>query len=252
MLSDYGADEHSEERAQLKVDAYGYLFRELVMFLVQLHGWLERCFGEVSAALETMRILFALARAIVSFKDTIAAWKVQLPTRYKNDRLVKDVDVKLIAPLRRVLSSYRVTLSELKANSQARRMREEQKRKREEALEEERRKETSTNFQREKWNLWMDLHVWRQQCEPDPIRRRDLFIDPKLFAAKFGNSDERDANGFKFERIPLFKERDSPPHRPSAGAEEEWTDGQMAALVEGLTNFAGNFLACVHKTFVLQ
>jgi hypothetical protein len=239
ILSEYGASSDPEERSQLKVDAYGYLFRELVACLVQLHGWVERSYDEVTESLEAVYFLLSLSQAIISFKDAIASWKIPLPTRYKNDNLVKRVDIKLIAPLRRVVNSYRSNFSELKAAEHARKKHEELRRKKEEASEEQKRKESSINLQREKWNRWQDLHVWRQKCEPDPIQRRHLFIDPALFAARFENSDERDANGIKFERIPLFKERDSPPRRPSAGAEEEWTDEQMAALVEGLTNFAG-------------
>ncbi|KAF2679729.1 hypothetical protein K458DRAFT_393574 [Lentithecium fluviatile CBS 122367] len=239
MLLDFGAESEAEERTQLKVDAYGYLFRELVAYLVALHGWLERTYGEVADSLDAMRVLFAFAKGIVLFKDTIAAWKVSLSTRYKNDHLVKDVDTKLITPLRRVVETYRVTLSLLEAAARARRIHDEQRRKRDELLEEQRRRETNVYAQKERWKRWQDLHVWRQQCEPDPLRRRNLYIDQALFAKRLPYSDERDANGLKFERVPLFKERDSPMRPDSSGAEEGWIDEEYETLIEGLQEFAG-------------
>ena len=75
-------------------------------------------------------------------------------------------------------------------------------------------------------------------------------MSPDLFAARFEVSDERDANGIKFERIPLFKERDSPPHQASSVPEEEWTDRRMTALIEGLTNFAGTYFLYLEYSHV--
>jgi hypothetical protein len=231
-LSQYGADSDSTERKQLKADAYGHLFRELVACLIHIHAWLEKGYGEVTEALEAMRALFTLAHAILSFKDMISSWK--LSTRSKDVGMVKSIDRNLIVPLRSVVDTYSINYNELKTQKQE----EEVRRRKEEVLEEERRREAKAELQKDRWKRWQDLHVWRQQCEPDSQRRRRLVIDAKLFEARF---DERDANGVKFERIPLFRDRDSPPPQAGAVSEEQWDDTQMAALIEGLTMFAGRF-----------
>lgn len=229
----------------LKADAYGYLFRDIVGYLEALHGALQERFGDVQQSLEAMRILAPFVQEIVSFKDAIASWKVNIPQRYRNDRMIKDIDIKLIVPLRIVVATYRTTLSQLEATVRARSTHEELSQRRKQKLEAQRQKEDVAALRKQRWQRWQDLHVWRQQYEPDPHLRRRLFIDAQLFAAKVDEIDERDANGVKFERIPIFKERVSPPaRRGSPPVEEEWTDEQMAALIDGLSSFAGTFWLC--------
>ena len=51
-----------------------------------------------------------------------------------------------------------------------------------------------------------------------------------------GNGEELDANGVSMERVDVFNARSTPvSHRCG---EDEWTDEQMDALVEGLETYA--------------
>jgi hypothetical protein len=234
LLLAFGAD-NTEERKRLQVDAYGYLFRALAIYLVSLYDWLD----DNRESLDAISIKVELAEAIIAFKEEIASWKVRIPTRYKNDHFIRDVDRELISPLRRVVEMNRVALSHAEASVHARKMQEEVQLKMKEKEEERSRKEKNVSIQRERWKRWQDLHIWRQQCEPDPLRRRHLYIDPSYYTAHFNSFNERDANGTEFERIPLFKERDSAPRRVPSATQDEWTDEQVAALIEGLTKLAG-------------
>ena len=226
-----------DDRLAFKSDAYGYIFRALTAYLEALYSWLgEKC-ESVNESLEALHILSPLTHEILALKDTIAEWDVSVPQRYKGDRIIMDVDSSLIVPLRRLDKSFRIQLYQLEAAEQRRQQRAELERRREEEADEERKIAEATKASRERWRRWQILHISRMQCEPDPKRRRKLAI------TKLGDIEEKDANGVKFERVPLFKARSTPPlHWASSMSEERvWTDDEETALLEGLQSFAGKF-----------
>ncbi len=73
-------------------------------------------------------------------------------------------------------------------------------------------------------------------------RRGHLFIKKNLYDALCGGREERDANGRRFERVPLFGERENGTRRELVGHEGQWTEEEEEALIEGLQDFAGKCL----------
>jgi hypothetical protein len=108
--------------------------------------------------------------------------------------------------------------------------------------EEERQRELEAKEAREgRWKRWQDLHIVRMRHEPNPVKRRKLFI------TKLEDMEERDANGFRFERVPVFKTR-STPHMHLTSS-REWTEEQEEALLEGLQAFAGKYMCSTLYSF---
>ncbi|KAK7185849.1 hypothetical protein PSPO01_08099 [Paraphaeosphaeria sporulosa] len=255
-LSRYGAGSDNKQRKLLKVDAYAYLFRQVVSYLKLLYDWLLQKYRDLESSLDSMRIVAPLVYAIVSLKDKIADWDIRIPTRYKGVRLIKDVDINLIVPLRRLSQEYLTILRDLKDQARKRRAYEELEQKRREREQDEVIKQEMEAFRIEKLNGWIELHVCRLRIEPSAHRRQALSMRQDYFDKKVakwtgevtGGREERDANGVLFSRLDLFKKRVVPPASPcSADAEKDWTDEQMEALIYGLQNFAG---PCVfHKIF---
>jgi hypothetical protein len=226
-----------EKRDQrvFKGDAYGHVFRALTLYLEALYTWLQDHAGEVTESLEAMKILSPLIHQILVFKDTIAEWDVSIPQRYKGDRIIKDVDVSLIAHLRQVHKVYRGRLSRLKAREEHRKLRKDLGRQMQEKQDEENRKVELLEARTERWKRWQALHIVRLTCEPDARRRNKLTI------TRLEDLEERDANGVVFERLPVFKSRSAPPHRQTSALDNklEWTEQEETALLDGLKQFAG-------------
>jgi hypothetical protein len=74
-------------------------------------------------------------------------------------------------------------------------------------------------------------------CEPDPHKRLPLRI------IKLEEFEEIDANGIKFQRLPVFKDRETPPARNLQAMPKlkSWSDEQETALLEFLEKFPGMF-----------
>lgn len=242
LLTTYGRGKDDNHRKELKADAYKYLFKELIFYLEVLHSWLEDTYGNTTLSFEAMEIFAPMVRGIVSLKDEIASWKVHVIHPVYEDQSLRMVDNQIIAPLRKVDEEYRGILRRLEAAAQAKRTHKELTQRRKEKFEAEQQKERDVAVREKRWQRWQDLHIWRLQCEPDFKLRRRLVIDRQLFNVIVEASEDRDANGMKFERVPLFKERNSPPvRRMSPAMEGEWTDTQLGALIDGLKKFAGEF-----------
>lgn len=230
-LKQFGSDVEEADRPAFKSDAYSYLFRHLTVYLRLLYDWLERKSGAVTQSLDAMHIVSSLIRDILSFKDTIANWHVSVPQRYTGDRMIKDVDSRLIVPLREVSVVLQARLSQLRASEQRQKQLAILERQREQEAEEEQRAiAISKRAQR-----WQNLHVLRMQCEPDPFRRRNLVITP------FEDIAETDANGDIFERLPVFRARSSPPSHliSTMSRKREWSDYEAETLLGALEKFAG-------------
>ncbi|KAF1969295.1 hypothetical protein BU23DRAFT_241941 [Bimuria novae-zelandiae CBS 107.79] len=256
VLARYGSESDTKQLKLLKTDAYGYLFRELVAYFKILYDWLQDQYSNVESSLGAMRILTHFVASIVSLKDRIADWKVKVPSRYRGDGLIKEVDINVIVPLRRVGETYRTVLRTLKDVTRQKRAHDEALKKAREREEAVQRKQELEDTKKKKQVFWIDLHVHRLQVEHEPRKCQALAMKQGYFDEQMarydghepGGSEERDANGVHFERVDVFKKRSAPPARPSSYIEEkEWTDEQMSALVEGLTQFAGPYV--FHRIF---
>ncbi|PVI00840.1 hypothetical protein DM02DRAFT_614090 [Periconia macrospinosa] len=240
-LTACGAGKSREELKAIKIDAYAYLFRDLARYLEMSYDWLAETQGPVQESISSMRIIFLVVRAIIDFKDMIAHWKMPISDHDKGGRLVKDVDAKLIAPLRKVQKEYDFALDELEVDVNRKRMREKYEWQRLEKEHEMAQKQREAAMYQERWRRWQDLHTCRLKYEFDTILRRRLFIDQSLFDTLLEQSEERDANGQKFERLPVFRDRDSPPaRRGSPHVNISWPEEHIEALVDGLQIHSGS------------
>lgn len=244
LLTRYGNDADASRRRKLKSDAYAYLFRRTIQHLKGLYDWLRENNGEVETSFDALRIVVPFITSIISFKDRIADWKVELGNRYKGDGLIKDVVRNVIVPLRRVEIDLRATLRSIREAAEQQRAHEKALRAIREREEAAQRKHEFEELKRKKQVFWIDLHVCRLQVEHDPHRQQALAMKQKYFDEQMARyTNDTDANGMEFERVDVFKKRVAPPARPSAFLDQkEWTDEQMAALVEGLTQFSGPYV----------
>ncbi|KAH7069665.1 hypothetical protein BKA63DRAFT_519388 [Paraphoma chrysanthemicola] len=223
----------------LKSDAYGYVFRSLAQVLQALHRRFTASTGDATRSLEALRLLVPLLRNIVSLKDTVAEWKATISQRYKGDRIIKDVDSHLIAPLREVEQSLSRRLYQLESRERNREKLADMQREQEEEHMEYLKHDEALLARQRRWRRWQELHIKRMQCEPPGSRRRKFLV-----IAKLEDLEERDADGIQFERLPVFKDRITPPlYRPSSMAQEmPWLAEQETALLDGLKDFAGPYV----------
>ncbi|KAI4669656.1 uncharacterized protein J4E88_009938 [Alternaria novae-zelandiae] len=234
-LGQISIDVEKKDHRAFKRDAYRHVFRALTLYLEALYTWLQDNGSEVTESLEAMKILSPLMDRILAFKDTITEWNVSVPQRSKGDRIIKDVDIGLIAHLRQVARTYRGHLSRLKARQEHRKIQEDFERRMQEREEEENRKAELEEARKQRWKRWQALHIVRLTCEPDARRRSKLAI------TRLEDLEERDANGVIFERLPVFTPRSAPPHRQASALSNkpEWTEQEETALLEGLRHLAG-------------
>ncbi|KAI4940293.1 hypothetical protein J4E86_011098 [Alternaria arbusti] len=234
-LGQISIDVEKKDQRAFKRDAYRHVFRALTEYLEALYTWLQDNSGDVTESLEAMKILSPLINQMLSFKDRIAEWNVSVPQRSKGDRIIKDVDIGLIAHLRQVAKMYRGHLSRLKAREEHRKIQEDFERRMQEREEEESRKAELEEARTQRWKRWQALHIVRLTCEPDARRRSKLAI------TRLEDLEERDANGVIFERLPVFTPRSAPLHRQASALSNkpEWTDQEETALLEGLRHLAG-------------
>ena len=227
-----------KDYCNFKADAYGHVFRALLLYLKTLYYWFDIQSGYTTDSIEAVRLISSLTQEILSLKDTIASWRVSVPQRYHGDRTFADVDSKLIAPLRRVSGMFRIRLSQLETEEKSRNDQVELEQERRAHVDDKVRKSQLIITRRKRWLHWQNLHILRMQCEPDPSRRRKLVI------TKFEHFEEKDANGVRFERLSIFKSRPTPPwHWVSNMLEDrDWTDVEDIALLEGLQSLAGTLM----------
>ncbi|RAR12544.1 hypothetical protein DDE83_004076 [Stemphylium lycopersici] len=222
-----------KHRSAFKGDAYGHVFRSLTLYLEALYSWLQQTYRAVTESLEAMRVITPLTHAILAFKDTIASWDVSVPPSHKGGRVFKDVDIRLIAPLRQVHKTFNARLRELEDTEQRRVQYAETKRKMQEQRDAEHARIETIETKNKRKKRWQDLHIVRMQCEPNNYRRH------KLYTTRIEDLEERDANGVVFERLPIFKPRSTQPQSQVAEPTDvlEWTDEEEIALLGGLEQF---------------
>ncbi|EMD88663.1 hypothetical protein COCC4DRAFT_50335 [Bipolaris maydis ATCC 48331] len=232
---EYSTEIIKEDQFAFKNDAYSFVFRSLTLYLRDLYNWLVKTHKSATESLESLRVITPLMQEIVAFNDAISHWNVTVPQRQKGDRVVKDVQTRLIAPLRRASQSLSVRLGQLEEAEERREQYEKIKRRIQERRDAQSEETRAIEAMEERKKRWQDLHIVRMQCEPDVYRRR------KLFHTKFEDLVERDANGIVFERLPIFKPRSTPPHSQVSELADEvdWTEDEEIAVLEGLQYCAG-------------
>jgi hypothetical protein len=242
MLKEVGAVKPDEDRRAVKMDIYGYVFRSLTKVLKSLYSCLAENCDDIMTSLEAIRIISPLVHDILALKDCIAEWKVSVPQLFNGDRIIKDADSHMIAPLREVEGVFSKRLSILEDKEKNRKRLARFKHELEEEKREVARDEEAAKAKQDRWKHWQALHITRMECEPDPRRRRSLWI------VNLEDLEEKDANGVTFERLPVFKNRNTLPlHRPSSSAEtKSWSTDQETALMDGLQKYAGRVIYIAH------
>ncbi|KAH3938984.1 hypothetical protein HBI25_189090 [Parastagonospora nodorum] len=222
----------SDDRLAIKADMYGHVFRSLTKLAKSLYG----SWDAGADTLEVMRILVPLVHHILVMKDMMASWKVTVPQRYDGDRMVGDVNSHLIAPLRKAHDVLSKRLRQLEGRQCAARDLANIERQIGEENEEMERLKSTAAAQRDRWARWQQLHIARMRCEPDPRKRL-----PNLKIINLEDLEDTDANGIKFQRLPVFKDRETPPRRHPSRANrlKSWSPEQEQALLDGLQRFAG-------------
>lgn len=231
-----------ENRRAVKGDMHGHVFRSLTRLLRSLYSHLDAEFDDIMASSECTRMLSHLVHDILATKGWIADWKI----RWNSDRMIKDVDSFLIAPLRDVETFLNKHLRKLEKGVQDRRALLDLQNQHDEEDEAERvRLQEARN---KRYDLWLQLHIARMDVEPDPYRRRTI-----LWVTKLEELEEMDANGVIFERLPVFKNRRTPPLRktPSAMDATPWSTAQETAIIDGLQDFAGQFVEVLQGSHML-
>jgi hypothetical protein len=221
-----------ENRRAVKGDMYGHVFRSLTRLLRSLYSHLNAELDDIMASPECIRMFSHFVHDMLATKGWIADWKI----RWNSDRMIKDVDSFLIAPLRDVETFLNKHLRKLEKGVQDHRALLDFRSQYDEEDEAERARLREARNKR--YDHWHQLHITRMHVEPDPYRRRTV-----LWVTKLEEPGEMDANGVMFERLPVFKNRRTPPLRktPSAMNETPWSTAQETALIDGLQDFAGQF-----------
>ncbi|OAK96561.1 hypothetical protein IQ06DRAFT_229768 [Phaeosphaeriaceae sp. SRC1lsM3a] len=220
-----------DNRRAVKGDMYGHVFRSLTRLLQSLHSYLSEENDHKLSSPESIRIISHFIHDILATKGWIADWKI----RWNSDRMIKDVDSYLIAPLRDVETTLNKQLRNLEKDDEERKallnIRSQCDEEKREIVERARLQQA----RQMRWDHWQQLHITRMNLEPEPRRRRALFI------TKLEELGETDANGFTFERVPVFKDRKTPPLRRTTSIKGAipWSTEQETALIDGLQEFAG-------------
>jgi hypothetical protein len=236
LLASTNGKIREERRLYFKRDAFAYLFRELTLVLEAMHDKLQEMEGDITASSSALAIVYHFLNKMLVFKDTMDSWKVKVPQRSQGDRLIRDVESGLVVPLRDIAKEFRILLHQHKRAEQGRQAMLEAQRQQAAREQELIRQEEEVRSGRERRKRWQDLHIVRMQCEPDLARRRRLrFVEPL-------HTQEIDANGRPFERVPFLGERSAPPSTwIAAVSDREWTSEQEAALLNDLQSSIRKF-----------
>jgi hypothetical protein len=232
------SDDGTSDRLAIKEDMYGYIFRALTLVLQSLYEFLRSVDENFMRSPEPMRMMVLLMRDILAIKDSIASWKVKVSQRYHGDRIIGDVDSYLIKPLREVYLVFKNRLSRIENDATLRQQAARMRRENEEARAAYARQTEGDEARNERKKRWTALHITRMECEPDPGRWHAL-----TNTARDEDYEERDANGFAFERVEAFTERSTPPLHWGpymiAASQTTWSDKETVVLIQGMKDFAG-------------
>lgn len=229
--------EDKEEQGLFKADAYGQLFSSFAHVLVDVHDWARIQYDEIRDSAPALRLLITLGDSIISFRDTITSWNVDIAAQPKGSRPINNVIQHFISPLRRtLLPQLRKALSHVEEEYRIVQQRSAQVLKLSQQRVERRRKLEAEKERAERWAYWQHLHTKRQLWlkTMDRERRAHFHMRPLVDLV-----EERDANGVRFEREPFFRARSTPFTHRGASETVEFSPEQLDALVEGLERFAG-------------
>jgi hypothetical protein len=236
LLTSTNGKIRENRRVHFKRDAYAYLFRELTLVLKAMYDKLQETEGDITASSSALAIVYLFLNTILIFKDTMRSWKVKVPQRSQGDRLIRDVESNLVVPLRDIAEEFRILLHQLKRADQDRQAKLEAQLQQAAREQELVRQEEELRSGRERRKRWQDLHIIRMQCEPDLARRRRLRFFEHV------QTQEIDANGRPFERVPFLGERSAPPSTWIATvSDREWTTEQETALLDDLQSSVRKF-----------
>ena len=180
--------------------------------------------------------IIELAQCIESFHENTASMKEDGRPKSKGLGSRADITKKIVNPLKKICKAFKEERDELSA---AEEMKASTLRREEEINYHERRK-ARLRERRERAEArrdeWHSLHVARLAAEPDPRHF------PRLRLKELASDVDLDANGELFERLELFAPRTqaTPAALQTQTIERsEWTDAELAALLDGLKFFAG-------------
>lgn len=209
-----------------------FVFQDLLRFFGLLDSEEEGLYLEGFG----LDVIIELARCIESFHEKTAYMREDNSSESKGLDSRADISEKLVKSLKKICKAFEEERNELLAAEeiQASSLR------REEEIACQERRKARLRERRERAearrNEWHSLHVARLAAEPDPRRF------PHLRLKELASDTDLDANGELFERLELFAPRTqaSPAVLQNQFIERsEWTDPELAALLDGLKRFAG-------------
>lgn len=209
-----------------------FVFQDLLRFFGLLDSEEEGLYLEGFG----LDVVIELAHCIESFHENTASMREDNSSKSKGLASRVDISERIVKSLKNICKAFEEERYELLA---AEEIQASSLRREEEVACQERRK-ARLRERRERAearrNEWHSLHVARLAAEPDPRRF------PHLRLKELASDTDLDANGELFERLELFAPRTqaSPAVLQNQFNERsEWTDAELAALLDGLKIFAG-------------
>jgi len=248
IINDLKVNSTNEDKLELVQDIYARTFSSLVRLLVKVTGYYSTKVPESSNdgyALDTdsLATVLAFVKLILSLGDSVKKWPEKPDTSLA---VVRPIKHDVIVPLRSLAKALSAELRSQEKAIATRRAREAQDEAWRQAEERAaRRREDAAKLAARKMH-WHLLHVARMCCEPDVYRHDHLRMKSQI-----DDAVDLDANGVRFERVTLFKDRDG-SRRPEQGGGTppegpEWTDEQCLALLDGLRIYQGERLFCLFR-----
>lgn len=240
IINDLKVNSTNEDKLNLVQDIYARTFPSLVCLLVKVTRYYSTKITESSndgyaPDTDSLATVLAFVELILSLEESVKQWPEKPDTSLA---IVRPIRYNVIGPLRSlkgVLSAKLRSQEKTIATRRAREAQDEVWRQAEERAARRREDAAKLAARKTHWHL---LHVARMCCEPDVYRHDHLRMKSQI-----DDAVDLDANGMRFERVTLFKDRDGsrqpeqgggmPPEGP------EWTDEQCLALLDGLRIYQG-------------
>jgi hypothetical protein len=247
LLNDVDPDRHpdSAERKEYAIQVYLYVFPGLVAVLKATIEYLTVIYQDHNDShLDKLylRFLMDILSLIVNLGNQAPKWKTRPAVRNKGDvAFIKPIAHGVVVPLRKILSALRREYNRIIEDEEHEQVLAERERRRQVWVEKQRIEALRQEREDELRRRLCTIYLWRKSAEPNrrlwivhdmppQLSRRHQRVEPQL---------EVDANGREFERMPLFRAREHPPHNPDL---EEWTLPEREALAEALLDNHGKIL----------
>ncbi|OCL09548.1 hypothetical protein AOQ84DRAFT_19007 [Glonium stellatum] len=230
----------NEVKLGLVQDIYARTFPSLVSLLINIIKYYATKVPESSSdeyALDTdsLATVLEFVELILSLEDSVKTWPEKPDTSLA---IVRPIRHNIIKPLRSLARAFSTELRRQRKAVASRRAREALDQEWRQAEEQAaRRREDAAKLAARKAH-WHVLHVARMWCEPDVGRHGHLHMKSQI-----DDAVDLDANGVRFERVTVFKDRDGSSWPEQGGGTPlegpEWTDEQCLALLDGLRVYQG-------------